>query len=109
MHMGTDRPQQIPAPGFYHHYRHDPEGPVNMYAYEVVGLAKHTENDTYLVLYRPLYVNEWLLPATYCARPIELFMGDVDKGGKTVPRFVRILDREILDELLRIRMELYGV
>ncbi|MBM3272560.1 DUF1653 domain-containing protein [Candidatus Kaiserbacteria bacterium] len=108
MHMSTDRPQDMPAPGFYHHYKHDPAGPVNMYAYEVVGLGKHTEDDTYLILYRPLYVNEWLLPATYCVRPIESFMGDATKGGQAVPRFTRIMDREVLEELLRIRAELYG-
>jgi hypothetical protein len=46
----------IPEPGFYYHYKHDKNGSINNYAYEVVGVGHHTEEqDTYFVNYRPLY------------------------------------------------------
>jgi hypothetical protein len=52
--------KNIPEPGFYYHYKHDPNGSVNNYAYEVLGIGHHTEDscrpeDEYLVVYRPLY------------------------------------------------------
>jgi hypothetical protein len=28
-------PTLVPEPGFYYHYKHDPNGTVNNYAYEV--------------------------------------------------------------------------
>lgn len=36
--------KKIPEKGFYYHYKHDPKGEFNNYAYEVVGLGLHTED-----------------------------------------------------------------
>ncbi len=38
-------PTTIPEKGFYYHYKHDPKGEVNNYAYEVMGVGSHTEED----------------------------------------------------------------
>ena len=51
---------QLPDLGFYYHYKHDPTGSVDNYAYEVIGVGYHTEDDCrpidqYMVQYRPLY------------------------------------------------------
>ncbi len=50
----------MPERGFYYHYKHNPDGAVNNYAYEVMGVGCHTEDncrpeDINLVVYRPLY------------------------------------------------------
>ena len=49
-----------PQPGFYYHYKHRPDGQISNYAYEVIGIGYHTEDDArpgeeYFVIYRPLY------------------------------------------------------
>ena len=38
-------PTKIPEKGFYYHYKHDPAGPMNNYAYELVGIGIHSEED----------------------------------------------------------------
>lgn len=65
---------QPPLPGHYRHYKGG--------EYEVVGKALHSETLEVLVVYRPLYGdgNLWV-------RPREMFLGTVEVGGATVPRF----------------------
>jgi hypothetical protein len=36
-------PEQCPEPGYYYHYKHDPNGPLNNYAYYIYGVGHHTE------------------------------------------------------------------
>jgi 8-oxo-dGTP pyrophosphatase MutT (NUDIX family) len=43
--MPLPMPQRVLEMGFYYHYKHDPEGPVNNYAYEVISVGFHTEDD----------------------------------------------------------------
>ncbi len=97
----------VPEKGFYYHYKHDP-AVLNDHAYEVVGLARNTEDKSFLVLYLPLYENDWFVPATHQARPLEMFMENVTKDGKTFPRFARIMDQKIVTELSAIRDRMYG-
>lgn len=99
---------QIPPTGFYYHYKHDPNGPFNDYSYKVVGIARHTEEKTFTVLYRPLYENDWFKPATYQARPLEMFNENVTKDGKAIPRFQQITDPELIAKLERMRDQIYG-
>lgn len=94
-------------PGYYYHYKHDPAGPVNEYAYEVTGIAKHTEDDSLLVLYRPLYASEYLGEASCFARPLAMFAEEVERDGKRMPRFLRIIDTAVIRELDSMRKMKY--
>ena len=97
----------IPENGFYVHYKHAPSGELHNYIYEVVGLARNTEDKSYSVLYRPLYKNDWFAPAAYQARPLDMFMEEVKKDGNHVPRFRKITDLQLLLELENVRNQMY--
>ncbi len=98
---------QIPENGFYYHNKHDPAGPINQYAYEVIGVAKDTEDEHLSVLYRPLYDSAWMPPATYQSRPLEMFVGTITKDGKTIDRFQKITDPDTLQKLHEIRIKMF--
>lgn len=95
----------LPQKGFYRHYKHDPNGPLYNYTYEVIGIGRNTEEGTLTVLYRPLYDSAWMSPADYQSRPLEMFVSDVMKDGKTFPRFVRITDPGLVARLEVVRLE----
>ena len=104
-----------PELGFYYHYKHDPSGTINNYAYEVIGTGLHSEgnhgeaniNDM-LVIYRPLYeAFVYKEGKMFDIRPLEMFMENVTKEGKTFPRFQKITDDKIISELEKIKMEMY--
>lgn len=107
-------PTRVPKNGFYYHYKHDPQGAVNHYAYEVVGVGVHTEDDcrpedTSMVVYRPLYeASVYTAGKLFDLRPLEMWMGDVTKDGKTFPRFQEITDAEVIAKLLVIRDQMYS-
>ena len=63
-------------------YKHGKSGKL----YEVIGLALETEAEELLVIYRPLYENEYKL----FARPASMFTETVVLDGKSVPRFQKI-------------------
>ncbi len=46
----------------------------NMYLYEIVGQAEHTESGEQMMIYRPLYGERKLY-----ARPLEMFISEVDR------------------------------
>ena len=53
-------PAEQPEPGYYYHFKHDPNGPLNNYAYYIYGVGHHTEDDcrpedAFMQVYRPLY------------------------------------------------------
>ena len=53
-------PSKLPEPGYYYHFKHDPDGPLNNYAYYIYGVGHHTEDDcrtedAFMQVYRPLY------------------------------------------------------
>lgn len=104
----------VPELGFYYHYKHHPEGAVNNYVYEVVGVGHHTEDDCrpedqYLVVYRPLYeAFVYKLGRLFDLRPLEMWMGTVEKDGETVSRFTRITDPARIEALEAIRTQMYG-
>ena len=60
--------------GKYEHYKGG--------QYEVLGIAKHSENLEELVVYKALYGDGELW-----VRPLKMFLEDVDFKGKRVPRF----------------------
>jgi hypothetical protein len=93
---------------FYYHFKHKSGDPVNSMAYEVLGIAKHTEEDGLLVIYRPLYTSEWIVGADFFARPYEMFIDEVHKPEFSGLRFRPIDDQSIIEELKKIRDEMYG-
>lgn len=66
--------------GLYRHYKGND--------YEVIGVATHSENETQLVVYRPLYGNKDLW-----VRPLAMFTETVVVDGNTVPRFELIEEK----------------
>src|SRR3954471_23636729 len=98
-------PSKVPEKGFYYHYKNSPEKPVNNYAYEVVGVGVHTEDDcrpedANMVVYRPLYeASVFKAGKLYDLRPLDMWMGQVTKDGQSFSRFQKISDPKIIDAL----------
>lgn len=63
-------------------YRHSKSGKL----YKVIGLALETETEEPLVIYRPLYENEYEL----FARSAGMFAETIVLDGKSVPRFEKV-------------------
>ena len=63
--------------GVYRHYKGN--------AYQVIGIAKHSETEEDLVVYRALYGTFGLW-----VRPLDMFCEKVEIGGKLVSRFEQI-------------------
>lgn len=96
-----------PEPGFYRHYKHDPNGAPFNYMYEVVGIARDSEDRSFSVLYRPLYENDWFAPADFAARPLDMFFEEVTINGSTRPRFEKITDPTLVAQLEAVKKQLY--
>jgi len=62
------------CPGRYRHYKGN--------EYTVVGVARHSETDEELVVYRQEYGEQGLW-----VRPAEMFAETVEVEGRSVPRF----------------------
>jgi hypothetical protein len=111
--MAVYAPKEVPEKGFYYHYKHDPDGLVNNYAYEVIGVGHHTEDylpleDMLMVVYRPLYDSEvYKAGKLFDLRPLKMFMEYITKEGKTFPWFKKITDEAVIKELEGIRARMY--
>ncbi len=70
-------------PGHYRHYKGN--------IYEVIDVARHSETEEQLVVYRCLRDDNSLW-----VRPLAMFLERVDVAGQKVPRFTRIA-QEALD------------
>ena len=104
--------------GFYYHYKHNPNGEVNNYAYEVSNIGHHTEvpqsenaglDESAMVVYRPLYENAlvYKIGKHWDIRPYKMFTESVTKEGKTFPRFKKIEDESTIAKLKAIRDSMY--
>ena len=51
----------------------------NLYLYEIIGTARHTENKEELMIYKPLYKTECTNGVDFAARPLKMFMSEVDR------------------------------
>ena len=71
------------APGRYRHYKGG--------EYQVYGVARHSETDESLVVYRPLYGDGELW-----VRPLVMFLETVDMEGRSQPRFA-LIKEEVAD------------
>jgi len=70
----TYQPSPLVQPGTYRHYKGG--------LYEVIGVARHSETDEQLVVYRPLYGERGLW-----VRPLAMFTESVSVEGELLPRF----------------------
>ena len=61
-------------PGLYRHYKGG--------TYQVIGVARHSETDEQLVVYRCVYDNDSLW-----VRPLTMFLETVLVDGRKIPRF----------------------
>jgi len=93
---------------------------LNDYAYEVIGVGFHTEDNARLgeehfLMHRPLYeasvykASKELGIPCFDNRPLEMWMEEVTKDEKNFPRFQKIKNPEIITQLEKIRGEMYGV
>ncbi|WP_339767808.1 DUF1653 domain-containing protein [uncultured Paraglaciecola sp.] len=65
--------------GKYRHYKGND--------YEVIGVARHSEDESELVVYRPMYGEGGLW-----VRPLSMFVEFVEVDGESIPRFAPITD-----------------
>lgn len=50
----------------------------NVYLYEIIGTSNHTETKEKLMIYKPLYETDCIKDVDYAARPLDMFMSEVD-------------------------------
>src|SRR5215467_288631 len=107
-------PQKLPQPGYYYHFKHDPDGSFNNYAYYIYGVGHHTEDDcrpqdAFMQVYRPLYEESYACRhgGLFDLRPLHMFFAPAERGGKNVPRFTRITDPALIAQLVAIKRHLY--
>ncbi len=75
--MTYEQAVQAIRPGRYRHFKGK--------EYEVVGIARHSETEAPMVVYRPLYGDGGLW-----VRPAEMWNETVQRDGKTHKRFERV-------------------
>lgn len=71
-------------PGRYRHYKGND--------YAVFRVARHSETEELLVVYRQLYGER-----SWWVRPYEMFVGSVVVAGVAAPRFAYVSDLEVKD------------
>ncbi|NCD25078.1 MAG: DUF1653 domain-containing protein [Deltaproteobacteria bacterium] len=72
--MGNNHDGPALKPGRYRHFKGR--------EYEVLGVARHSEGQEDMVVYRPLYGDSGLW-----VRPLSMFVEEVERGGVRQPRF----------------------
>lgn len=50
----------------------------NKYLYEIIGTSRNTETKEELMIYKPLYKTGCVDDVDYAARPLDMFMSEVD-------------------------------
>lgn len=107
-------PKELPEPGYYYHFKHDPDGPVNNYAYYIYGVGHHTEEDcpaadAFMQVYRPLYEEAYAYRhgGLFDLRPLHMFFQPAERRGKTVARFTKIVDPRVIEQLAAIKSRMY--
>jgi hypothetical protein len=63
------------------------------HTYEVIGIARHSETQEDMVVYRPLYQvpeGNWVYGYDFATRPLSLWYDIVEHVGKQVQRFTEL-------------------
>ncbi len=71
---GSNHDSPTLQPGRYRHFKGKD--------YEVLGVARHSEGQEDMVVYRPLYGESGLW-----VRPLSMFVEEVERDGVRLPRF----------------------
>lgn len=74
--MTYEEAKKTIRPGRYRHFKGG--------EYEVVAIARHSEDESAMVVYRPLYNDSGLW-----VRPADMWNETVVRGGQTYTRFLR--------------------
>ena len=75
--MTYEEAKESIRPGRYSHFKGG--------EYEVLGIARHSEDESPMVVYRPLYNDSGLW-----VRPADMWNETVIRDGRTYTRFVRV-------------------
>lgn len=75
------RDDEALTPGVYEHYKTTEEEPKH---YLVHGVVRHRYTGVQMVIYKPMYETEDNFPS---ARPLDMFLEDVEHEGRVMPRF----------------------
>lgn len=75
--MTYEEAKETIRPGRYRHFKGG--------EYEVLGIARHSEDESPMVVYRPLYNDSGLW-----VRPADMWNETVVRDGRTYTRFVRV-------------------
>jgi len=107
-------PEELPEPGYYYHFKHDPNGRLNNYAYYIYGVGHHTEGDcrpedAFMQVYRPLYEEAYAYRngGLFDLRPLYMFYQPATWLGREVPRFTKITDPKVIAQLEAIKLRMY--
>ena len=92
-----------PQPGdYYYHYKHNPAKDALNYAYQIVGLALHSETEEVFVAYRPLYSpnHVWDHNCDFYVRPLNMFLDEnFVSNGQIIPQRFRKIEGQELEIL----------
>ena len=75
--MTYEEAKETIRPGRYRHFKGG--------EYEVIGIARHSEDESPMVVYRPLYNDSGLW-----VRPADMWNEIVVRDGRTYTRFLRV-------------------
>ena len=102
----------MPGAGVLLSLQHDPNGPLNNYAYYIYGVGHHTEDDcrpedAFMQVYRPLYETAYAYRngGMFDLRPLYMFHKPAIVNG--VSRFTKITDPEVIARLGAIKARMY--
>jgi len=69
------------------HYKHNPAKDKKEYTYKIIGIAKHTEDEEMVVIYKPLYDSPKFEDIELFARPLKMFCEKLEWKGEIIERF----------------------
>ena len=100
----------MPGAGVLLSLQHDPNGPLNNYAYYIYGVGHHTEDDchpedAFMQVYRPLYETAYAYRngGMFDLQPLYMFYKPAIVNGVEVPRFTKITGPEVIARLGAIK------